>query len=54
MLRHVEGYELVDIGAALDCSLSTIKRVLLRAEAKIATLARRDPVLASYFTKEVP
>jgi RNA polymerase sigma-70 factor, ECF subfamily len=35
VLRHVEGMELLDIGAALGISLATVKRYLVRAMRKI-------------------
>jgi RNA polymerase sigma-70 factor, ECF subfamily len=46
VLRHVEGYELAEVATACGCSLSTVKRWLARAEAKLQELARRDPVLS--------
>ncbi len=38
VLRHVEEYELTEVAAAMNCSLATIKRRLVRAEAKLETL----------------
>lgn len=52
VLRHIEGLEVEEVAAALDLSLSTTKRRLARVEARIVSLARRDPLLASYLTEE--
>jgi RNA polymerase sigma-70 factor, ECF subfamily len=48
VLRHFEGYELVEVAKALSCSLATVKRVLSAAETKIWSLAAADPYLAPY------
>jgi RNA polymerase sigma-70 factor, ECF subfamily len=40
VLRHVEGYELSELATACNCSLSTVKRWLGRAEAKLQQVAR--------------
>jgi RNA polymerase sigma-70 factor (ECF subfamily) len=48
VLRHVEGYELTEVAEAIDCSLATVKRVLARVEDRVAVLARREPLLATY------
>jgi RNA polymerase sigma-70 factor, ECF subfamily len=48
VLRHVEGYELVEVADALSCSLATVKRVLAAAEPRIWSLAAHDPHLAPY------
>jgi RNA polymerase sigma-70 factor (ECF subfamily) len=34
-LRHVEGFELAEVAAALDISLATVKRKLVEAEAAL-------------------
>lgn len=36
LLRHVEGYELTELAEAMRCSLATVKRWLVRAEARLA------------------
>jgi RNA polymerase sigma-70 factor (ECF subfamily) len=48
VLRHVEGLELVDVAAALDVSLATVKRWLGRVAPRVLAQAARDPVLAAY------
>jgi len=54
VLRHVEGYELVEVAGALSCSLATVKRVLGAAETTVRSLAAEDPYLAPYLeSKEV-
>ncbi|WP_437680981.1 RNA polymerase sigma factor [Sorangium sp. So ce131] len=51
VLRFIEGLELTEIAAALDCSLATTKRHLARASHRILTAAERDPALSTYLTK---
>src|SRR5205807_7700805 len=54
VLRHFEGYELVEVADALSCSLATVKRVLVVAETTVHSLAAQDPYLAPYLeSKEV-
>ncbi|MET0593191.1 MAG: sigma-70 family RNA polymerase sigma factor, partial [Polyangiaceae bacterium] len=48
VLRHFEGYELVEVADALSCSLATVKRVLSAVESRVFSLAARDPYLAPY------
>jgi RNA polymerase sigma-70 factor (ECF subfamily) len=48
VLRHFEGYELVEIAEALSCSLATVKRVLAAVETRVWSLAAQDPYLAPY------
>lgn len=48
VLRHFEGFELVEVAEALSCSLATVKRVLSAVEARIWALAADDPSLAPY------
>ncbi len=48
VLRHFEGYELVEVAEALSCSLATVKRVLSAVESRVWSLAARDPYLAPY------
>lgn len=49
VLRHVEGYELSEVAAACNCSLSTVKRWLGRAEAKLQQVVRADGAVAQSF-----
>ncbi len=42
VLRYVEGYELSEVAAACNCSLSTAKRWLVRAETKLRQVARSE------------
>jgi len=51
VLRHVEGLELTEVGAACGVSLATIKRRLARAETRFAAAASRDPVLRSWLAE---
>ncbi len=44
-LRHVEGLDLAETALACGCSLATVKRRLARAESRLRTLSRTDPVL---------
>jgi RNA polymerase sigma-70 factor (ECF subfamily) len=53
VLRHVEGLELTELAAVLGCSLSTTKRRVADASARVCRLASADPVLAPY-VKELP
>jgi len=46
VLRHVEGLDLAETALACECSLATVKRRLARAETRLRTLARTDPVLS--------
>jgi len=48
VLRYVEGLELVEVAAALDISLATIKRWLPRIARRVLAQAERDPLLAPY------
>jgi RNA polymerase sigma-70 factor (ECF subfamily) len=52
VLRHFEGYELVEVADALSCSLATVKRVLSAAESRVWSLAAQDPYLAPYLEPE--
>jgi RNA polymerase sigma-70 factor (ECF subfamily) len=58
-LRHVQGLELLEIGAAVGISESTVRRELRRAEQQVSALVRREPALERYlalrgFSKEAP
>lgn len=52
VLRHFEGYELVEVAEALSCSLATVKRVLAAVETRVWSLAAQDPYLAPYLEPE--
>jgi RNA polymerase sigma-70 factor (ECF subfamily) len=45
VLRHVEKLELVELAAACEVSLATVKRRLARAQQRFAHAAARDDVL---------
>jgi RNA polymerase sigma-70 factor (ECF subfamily) len=48
VLRFLEGLDLVDVAAAMDLSLATIKRRLARVWSRVSLLVERDPVLREY------
>jgi RNA polymerase sigma-70 factor (ECF subfamily) len=48
VLRHLEGLELVEVAAALGCSLATAKRRLSRGSERLLKHTERDPVLRDY------
>lgn len=48
VLRYVEGLELAELSAVLDCSLATTKRRVSDAAARVHALAAADPLLAPY------
>jgi RNA polymerase sigma-70 factor (ECF subfamily) len=50
VLRHVEGYELPEIAAHLDCSLASVKRWIARAEEHVVRVARDDLLLRPWVT----
>jgi RNA polymerase sigma-70 factor (ECF subfamily) len=52
VLRHFEGYELVEVAEALSCSLATVKRILSAVETRVWSLAAQDPYLAPYLETE--
>jgi RNA polymerase sigma-70 factor (ECF subfamily) len=52
VLRHFEGYELVEVAEALSWSLATVKRVLAAVETRVWSLAAQDPYLAPYLEPE--
>jgi RNA polymerase sigma-70 factor, ECF subfamily len=45
VVRHLEGYELTEAADICNCSLSTIKRRLAKAEKCFEAMSRTDPVL---------
>ena len=46
--RHIEGLTLADVASLHGLSVSTAQRKLVRARARIAVLAKSDPVLRAY------
>ena len=48
VLRFVEGLELAELSAVLDCSLATTKRRVADAARRVCQLAASDPLLAPY------
>jgi RNA polymerase sigma-70 factor (ECF subfamily) len=48
VLRYVEGLELAELSAVLDCSLATTKRRVADAARRVCALAASDPFLAPY------
>jgi RNA polymerase sigma-70 factor (ECF subfamily) len=48
VLRYVEGLELAELSAVLDCSLATAKRRVADAARRVFLLAASDPLLAPY------
>jgi RNA polymerase sigma-70 factor (ECF subfamily) len=48
VLRYVEGLELGELSAVLDCSLATTKRRVADASRRVCLLASSDPLLAPY------
>jgi RNA polymerase sigma-70 factor, ECF subfamily len=46
VLRHAEGLELTELADALDCSLSTAKRRLAKANERVLFHAQRNPTLS--------
>ncbi len=51
-LRELEAMELAEIADACDCSVSTIKRRLLRARQAFERLAKKDPLLREWLEDE--
>jgi RNA polymerase sigma-70 factor (ECF subfamily) len=47
-LRRMEGMELKEVASACGCSLATIKRRLVRAEARFLSRAQKYPALAHW------
>ncbi len=50
-LRMIEGMELREIAQACDVSVATVKRRLVRAEARFTSLAEKDDVLAPWLKR---
>jgi len=48
VLRFVEGLDLAELSAMLDCSLATTKRRVADAARRVHVLAAADPLLAPY------
>lgn len=51
VLRHVEELGLPEIARSLELSLATVKRRLVRAEARLEAIAAADPVLSGYLRR---
>ena len=51
-LRELERMELAEIAEACDCSVSTIKRRLIRARKVFERLAKKDPILRDWLEDE--
>jgi RNA polymerase sigma-70 factor, ECF subfamily len=51
VLRYIEGFELERVAALCDVSLATIKRRLVRAEKRFASIARADEVLRDWLER---
>jgi RNA polymerase sigma-70 factor, ECF subfamily len=51
VLRHVEGLELVEVAAALEVSLATVKRWLPRIARRVFAQAGSDPLLRPYLER---
>jgi len=51
-LRRLEGLELREVASACGCSLATIKRRLVRAEARFRARARSHPALANWLAAQ--
>jgi RNA polymerase sigma-70 factor (ECF subfamily) len=52
VLRYVEGLDLAELSAVLDCSLATTKRRVADAARRVNLLAASDPLLAPYLEGE--
>jgi RNA polymerase sigma-70 factor (ECF subfamily) len=52
VLRHVQGFEILEVASALEVSESTARRELTRARQQLALLARREPALRRYLRGE--
>jgi RNA polymerase sigma-70 factor (ECF subfamily) len=48
VLRHIEGYELTEVAEAMQCSLATTKRALVKAQERVDAHVKSDPLLAPY------
>jgi RNA polymerase sigma-70 factor (ECF subfamily) len=48
VLRYVEGLDLAEMSAVMDCSLATTKRRVADAARRVCLLAASDPLLAPY------
>jgi len=49
-LRHFEGLQITELASAMDASLSTAKRRLARANARVQAAVCRHPALTAYAT----
>jgi RNA polymerase sigma-70 factor (ECF subfamily) len=53
-LRFIDGMELDLLAAACDCSVSTAKRRIRRAQARFTAMARREPALLPWLATSAP
>jgi RNA polymerase sigma-70 factor (ECF subfamily) len=51
VLRHVQGLELLEAGAALGVSESTLRRELVTARQQVLLWASREPALAEFLSR---
>jgi len=51
ILRHVQGLELLEAGAALGVSESTLRRELVTAREQVLLWASREPALAEFLSR---
>jgi RNA polymerase sigma-70 factor (ECF subfamily) len=49
-LKHFEGLQITELASAMDASLSTAKRRLARANARVQAAVRKDAALSAYAT----
>ena len=49
-LKHFEGLQITELASAMDASLSSAKRRLARANARVQAAVRRDAALSAYAT----
>ncbi len=54
ILRYVDKLELVDVAAAMNISVPTVKRHLGRATGHVAAMVEREPALADYLQRTRP
>jgi RNA polymerase sigma-70 factor (ECF subfamily) len=52
VMRHVEGWELVELAEAQGCSLATLKRKLQKAGERFRAIAAREPALRGWLEEE--
>jgi DNA-directed RNA polymerase specialized sigma24 family protein len=52
VLRHLESMTVEEVGARMDLSISTVKRLLTRATDKLSRWIETDPDLASFLDEQ--